>query len=190
MHIAKPRGIVPLYDTIPNVVATVYDTAKKLQKSAPVTWAIRTPNVVTIAGTDPIGHHVVIIAIGVGTTYVVASATINGSVVVDSNKITVTKPKAKTVSVYWAVHRVPGSTAIVGDSSGTIAENGQKCAYVVDWDKMGHPVTGQSFGLASSDPSVMHIYKKTVVAWRMQPPGWVSAVCPDTTIDPFKIAVP
>jgi hypothetical protein len=174
----KPSTLAQL-DTIA-IMATAYGApsasspAGARSPSSLVQWRVSPSGAFSIKpDSSAKGQRATIAGVQNGASYAVAFwKHSNGKTYADSFRLTIGKPRALKRSVYFRVRRVGMSW--VGDSVLSVRLGESVCAYVVDWDKQKRPITGSTYTLSSSD---MRVARPTSLA-----------NCPDTTVDPVRVA--
>ena len=169
--IGLPKTEVPLWDSIYNGIAKAYDSAGYVS-SAVISWSAEPPGIVSILQSFS-GHSATVAGIREGIALVRASW--NG--MSDTTLVYVTKARVIRVRAYKNFKVINGVVTGVMD---TIHVGDVSCVYVHDVDRRGGVVTGKAFTLKSSNANIVRVGTGDTLR---------SPACPDTTIDPVKMAI-
>jgi hypothetical protein len=178
---------VPALDSIYGLTATAYNAAGKRVTPA-ITWTVRPEGhaVVLPAAT---GHTATVAGVTQGVAYVVVNATVSETPVTDSLKITVKPARVVTVVPFTHVHRdgftgrpVPDATVAAKNLKEALSflaqPRGGVCMYGAAYDRRNNVLTG--LALQRREVQV------DTGPWQQLPAK--RAGCPDTSVDPARIA--
>jgi hypothetical protein len=167
------------YDTLSNVEAVAIDTRGRQAPSAKPVLEFHMWSIAKLVNASARKGNVV--GLSKGTAFAIASwARSDGRVVTDTLYVNVTRPRVVNVEVCSSFEPVETDVGFkrrcVGPTTRPVGSSA--CVYVAMADRRGGYVTGLDPQLKLSNP---HVW-----AFGSTP----SLVCPDTTIDPYKLTYP